>query len=463
VQIIGRELPQFGRFLIVGAAAVGLNMILYLLLVGLLRIPYLLATAVIFFAGKAFGFVANRTWTFSRTDRPLHRLAIYYATMLASLAANLLSMLVLVDGLGVHYLIASAITSLWLAPVLYLAHQLLAFRMDEPRSTTDVTMLTNYFPEHGGGVEAVALQLVSRLAPRIDIRWLADGQPAAMGCDGTRQMTISGWNGLERRFGLPIPLPTLGGLRLVVRSVRDAPVVWVHDLIYVSNMAAAITALALRKPLVVTVHVGSIPYRSRAARLIMRAALSVAGLLMTRADSVVFVSERVRTEFSARWRLREAELIPNGVDSSIFKPLSDDERRATRARLGVGDQPLALFVGRFVERKGLHLLADLARESAAIQWVFAGDGPIDPEGWGLANVHVYRRCTANIVAEFCGAADLVVLPSVGEGFPLVVQEALATGARVLVDPSTAAGFPGVDASVETEPVVGPNATLARSN
>ena len=88
---------------------------------------------------------------------------IYYATMLGSLVANLLSMLVLVDGFGIHYLFASAITSVWLAPILYLAHRILAFRGEPEPPHTDVTLVTNYFPEHGGGVEAVAGELARRL------------------------------------------------------------------------------------------------------------------------------------------------------------------------------------------------------------------------------------------------------------------------------------------------------------
>jgi glycosyltransferase involved in cell wall biosynthesis len=56
-------------------------------------------------------------------------------------------------------------------------------------------------------------------------------------------------------------------------------------------------------------------------------------------------------------------------------------------------------------------------------------------------VSVVHRPDSSQIAPLYQAADLFVLPSVGEGFPLAVQEAMACGTPALVGEDTAAGAP----------------------
>lgn len=326
------------------------------------------------------------------------------------------------------------------------------------RRLRSVLLATDYYPVHGGGLEIVAGQLATRLSNVVEIRWYAAGSSGGSTRPGLTLRPMRCWNGLERHLGLPIPVLSPRALLSVVQAVRRADLVWVHDLIYMANIVAALASIAARRPLVVTVHVGAIPYRNRAVRLIMAAAIRLTGRwLLTRAAAVAFVSERVQAEFLARWRLRNPCLIPNGVDFDAFKPMSGSDRDRLRRELGLGDRPVVLFVGRFVERKGLGLLRALAETLPSVDWLFAGHGPLDPDSWGLPNVRVERDRSGGTLAEMYGAADLLALPSLGEGFPLVVSEALAMGLPVLVDPSTIAGYQAVAPFAEAEPVLGADA------
>jgi glycosyltransferase involved in cell wall biosynthesis len=185
-------------------------------------------------------------------------------------------------------------------------------------------------------------------------------------------------------------------------------------------------------------------YRNPALRGLLFAAYRVLGrIVLGGATQVVFVSDSVRRHFQGFVTFKSPPLlVPNGVDATVFHPVDDARRMALRCELGARpDAPLLLFVGRFVEKKGLLLLRRLAERLPNAQWLFAGWGPMDPERWALPNVTVVRERSGALLAPLYQAADLLVLPSTGEGFPLVVQEAMACGTPALIGAETAAGCP----------------------
>lgn len=310
-----------------------------------------------------------------------------------------------------------------------------------------VVLVSHYFPAHGGGVEIVAGKLASALAASgaAATEWFAsdvDQPPAAM--PGLVPRAVPTWNGVEQRTGLPFPLWSPRGLRELAGAVRRADVVHVHDYLYVGNIAAMVAAWRWRKPVVVTQHIGAIPFDSALKRGLLELLNRTLGAAsLERARQVVFISEIVRRYFAARTTFRRPpEFWPNGVDTDVFRPADGPERHRIRAGLGVAPgQPLLLFVGRLVEKKGLHMIAELARRDPLQKWVVAGRGPLGPLVSGLANVSVVGDRAGPTLAPLYQAADLLVLPSVGEGFPLVVQESMACGTPALINGETAEGCP----------------------
>jgi glycosyltransferase involved in cell wall biosynthesis len=322
-----------------------------------------------------------------------------------------------------------------------------------------IALVTHYFPAHRGGIELVAAELARRLAVRhgADISWHASDCDAAPSIPGVKSVPAESCNAIERRIGVPYPIWSLGALWRVGQAARAADAVHLHDCLYLPNLVAYAVARISGRPILVTQHVGMIPYRSLALRTLLRIAYGILGrIVLGGASRVVFVSDSVRRYFGGFVRFKAPPvLIANGVDTSVFRPLDEDKRAALRAQLGIEHgAPLLLFVGRFVEKKGLPSLRELARRLPDARWIFAGWGPLDPEGWGLANVRVFRDYSGALLAQLYQAADLLVLPSVGEGFPLVVQEAMACGTPALVGIETAAGCPDAGDVLPREDVGG---------
>jgi glycosyltransferase involved in cell wall biosynthesis len=172
--------------------------------------------------------------------------------------------------------------------------------------------------------------------------------------------------------------------------------------------------------------------------------MSVANKIITRsvlkhADQIVFISEVTERYFADLACTRPPRLIFNGLDTNVFNPPGNDTE-AVEARHHFDlppSGPIALFVGRFVEKKGLAALRSLAREHPGIIFALAGWGAIDPCKWNLANVRVFTSLSGATLASLYRASSILVLPSAGDGFPLVIQEALACGLPVLCGLETA--------------------------
>ena len=302
-------------------------------------------------------------------------------------------------------------------------------------------VVSNYYDNHVGGIESVAGQLARRLVRRgVELTWAAAG-PAPQGVPARPLRSL---NVLERRFGLPFPICSPVDLARLLAQVRRYDVVHLHECLYLANQAVFAVARVSATPVVVTQHVAPIPYRSRVARISMELlARTAAPLVLGGADRCVFVSARVQEVYARFVRFRHPpRVIPNGVDLTLFHPVDEPTRAACRAALSADGRPIALFVGRFVEKKGIIWVRHLAAAFPGVRFLLAGAGPLDPSGWGLPNVAVLGPVQHARLPDVYRAADLLILPSLGEGFPLVVQEAMACGTPALVSEETATALPG---------------------
>lgn len=307
-----------------------------------------------------------------------------------------------------------------------------------------IVTISNYYPEHSGGIEFVALNLVKRWRMRHQVRWLACEVKDFPHAREPDDVPLPSSNFTETRLGFPYPVPTGKSFFRIFEEIKRCDVVHIHDCLYPASIVAFLASRWHQKPLLVTQHVSLVQYSQAYKNMLQKLAYGTLGkLVLENAEQIVFISQRVKTWFEERMHFsHETTLIPNGVDQSIFYPPTEDEQKTSRFQLGFSpDENICLFVGRFTEKKGLNLVRKIAQERPHFQWVLIGREELDPREWKLGNVQVIPPIPQPELRQYYIAADLFVLPSVGEGFPLAVQEALSCGLPTAVSQETANYIP----------------------
>jgi glycosyltransferase involved in cell wall biosynthesis len=218
----------------------------------------------------------------------------------------------------------------------------------------------------------------------------------------------------------------------------DIDVIHSHEFVMAVYGAAA--ARRLRRPHVITMHGNQTMTDRFRRRLALRWAFR-------RSAATVAVSKDTRRHLESSLGVREGivQVIPNGI------PEQRGDRTATRAALGIApDELLLLSVGNLTPRKAhavlLEALIQLDRRGENLRWrlAIAGEGPerlrlenTIREAGLAARVHLLGSRTD--VPDLQAAADVFVLPSLWEGLPLAILEAMFGGNVVIA--SDISGIP----------------------
>ncbi len=154
-------------------------------------------------------------------------------------------------------------------------------------------------------------------------------------------------------------------------------------------------------------------------------------LIGSRVERFVAVSHAVAEEIISSGAPRERVLaIHNGIDAARFAPASADARAQARAELGLGSGPAILFFGRDPQLKGADVLHEaLASLPGATVVAVAMPAEARAALEGRARVVALER--SEDPRTLFAAADVLALPSRGEGYGFVLVEAALSGLPVV--------------------------------
>jgi glycosyltransferase involved in cell wall biosynthesis len=289
-------------------------------------------------------------------------------------------------------------------------------------------LVSAHYRPHVGGIERFTETLAEGLAGR-------GHDVAVVCCRSTGAAHVEDRNGVsiervpatfvaERRLGVPYPLPLPGALWTVLRSrLANADIVHVQDAIYGTSVAALVLARRRVVPSVLTQHVAFVPQKSPLLNAAERAALATLGRASRLATLVATYNPTVAAWAERTWSLRDVRVLPVGVPGAAG---ADIDREQVRRSFDLPtDRFLALFAGRDVAKKGLDVF--LAAGDPAYDLIAVSDRAGGDERGRLIPFMEHDR-----FGELMASADAFVAPSsAGEGFPLVLQEALAVGLPVV--------------------------------
>ena len=172
------------------------------------------------------------------------------------------------------------------------------------------------------------------------------------------------------------------------------------------------------------------------------------------------LSEKIVRDFAIA---QKVTVVPNGVDLECFRPR---DKSGTRRILGLSDQvPVILYAGRITESKGVGYLAAampaVVKECEDVVFVLLGEGNLRlkiskfGEEMGIRQHILFAGYRPHDeLPMWLNAADLLVLPSLSEGRPNIILEAMACGIPIVA--TRVGGIPELIRDGENGILVPPN-------
>lgn len=141
-------------------------------------------------------------------------------------------------------------------------------------------------------------------------------------------------------------------------------------------------------------------------------------------SKVFSISKEVQKSVKKEYGI-DTEIIPVGVDTSLFAPIDFDNKNNNRLKV--------ISVGTFQKRKQPDLFAEIAKNFSNADFYWIGEGELKPliqnkkQKENINNLYILDNMPHKELSKFMAKCDIFLFPSIHEGFPKVIIEAMASG------------------------------------
>jgi len=306
-----------------------------------------------------------------------------------------------------------------------------------------ILVLVHEYPPVGGGGGQAAKSICQGLARKghevLVLTAHLQGLPREDFIEGVRVKRLPSARRLPFKAGLTALVGFLiSGLMAGVSHAR----LWKPNLIHVhfavpAGPVAWILKRIYKIPYVLTVHLGDVPGGvPEKTGAWFRWVYPFTPIVWREASRVIAVSDYTR-QLALKHYPVQIQVIPNGIDMP----------QSFHNAIQIGTPPRIAFAGRFVPQKNPLTVVEILAELKDLPWkcIMLGDGPLREDveseikrrgmedrfeltGWVLPD---------DVIAQF-GRSDILFMPSISEGLPVVGLQALTMGLAIVA--SQVGGF-----------------------
>jgi len=230
----------------------------------------------------------------------------------------------------------------------------------------------------------------------------------------------------------PISLDFLKALK----KLKSFDVIHVHNEHSFVSFICCLYSIIYKKSIILTCH-GQLRFGSPLIDLFEKAYSKTIGkFIFNSAKRIVVLSE---DDFKYVCNLgvnkNKISILPNAIDIDYLKKINENIAANSKLNNKFNDEKIILYVGRIIPRKGIEYLIksipNVVNQSKDAIFVLIGEGDYKKEAQELCyelgisdKVLFLSNLSEEMLFEYYKRADIFILPSLSEGLPTTILEAM---------------------------------------